>query len=97
MTPDLALLYPALLHNLMLGLFCMILVMSLVWKEKNHTLFKNKDIWVDLGLWTTLAALTLGFIFNGDNLFSGLVSKLILIVLMTFATGRLVLLFKKIK
>ncbi|MBN1783360.1 MAG: hypothetical protein JW812_00130 [Alphaproteobacteria bacterium] len=97
MNTDLSSLYPALTHNLLLSLFCMVSVALTCYAYRNHPLFKKTQSWIDLSLFTLVCATTLGALFNGETLFSGIIAKGLLFVLLFFTTGRLILFFKPTK
>lgn len=97
MTLDLSAVYPALTHNLLLSVFCMLSIGFACYAYRKSPLFKKVNTWVDLALFTLVCATTLATLFDGKTLFSGIISKGLLFVLLFFATGRLVLLFKPAK
>ncbi len=81
-------------HNLFLTIFaiCSFVFGCFFYKK---ILEKKKETLIELTLFILIASLSFGTFFNGENLFTSLVAKIILFLLFFFSTGRVVLLFKK--
>ncbi|MBN2676408.1 MAG: hypothetical protein JXR30_04120 [Alphaproteobacteria bacterium] len=87
--------YPVLTHSLTQSFVVFIAVSILTICSKKYLKQFETDRWIEWGLFVVFASLSLSSIFEGETLFSGFVSKIMLAVLFFFMTGRLILKFSK--
>ncbi len=97
MKTDLSNLYPMLTHSLFLTVFFIIAIGLVSYAYRDNKFLKKTDSWIEISLLALVCAISLGAFFDGENVFSGMISKGVLFLLFFFSTGRIVLLFRKNK